>query len=299
MVAADHYLPAALIGGFGAREARQRKSGLRYFNVAIRRREKPDEVKIRSAEKVARSIGVYRLESPPEDLSENFIDDLWNTYESGLPGAIERFGVGAWTDRDWNTVLLHLVAAAVRHPDFERVATEYRAARGDSISHPDEVQHERLVTLQNTPALLAEGRCAIVRAPEDGHGLVINDKGFATVRDPYNGYRGVLFPLSGQVAVLCVPYVGKVEGRTTAWLCADLIMTPATVEMWNLLSWQHVESGLVIGHPDDKCQLARLDDSQPNLPRLGPYRGRGVEGAFEWAYETRALEELRAPGGSG
>lgn len=239
------------------------------------------------------------MESPPEGLSENFIDDLWKTYESELPGAIERLGVGAWTDRDWETVLLHLVAAAVRHPDFARVATEYRAARGDAISHPDEVQHERLLTLQNTPALLAEGRCAIVRAPEDGHRLVINDKGFATVRDRYNGYRGVLFPLSGQVAVLCVPYVGKVEGRTSAWLSADFTMTPATVEMWNLLSWQHVESGLVIGHPEDSDKLADLDESDPILPRLGPYRGRGVEGAFEWAYEKRAEEALTAPGGGG
>jgi hypothetical protein len=124
---------------------------------------------------------------------------------------------------------------------------------------------------------------------------VINDKGFATVRDPYNGYRGVLFPLSGRVAVLCVPYVGKVEGRTSAWLSADLTMTPATVEMWNSLSWQHVETGLVIGHPDDRDHMAALDESEPTLPRLGPYRGRGVEGAFEWAYEARASEILAPP----
>jgi hypothetical protein len=297
MAAADHYLPAALIGGFGAREPRQQKCGLRYFNVAVRTREKPDEIKVRSAEKVAKGIGVYRVESPPEGLSENYIDDLWQTYESELPAAVERFGGGAWTDRDWEMVLFHMVAAAVRHPDFERVATEYRAARGIATSHRDEVQHERLVTLQNTPALLAEGRCAVVRVPEDGRPLVINDKGFATVRDPYNGYRGVLFPLSGQVAILSVPFVGKVEGRAEAWLSADLTMTAAAVEMWNHLSWQQVESGLVIGHPDDKCQLARLNDSEPIMPRLGPYRGRGVEGGFEWAYEARALEQLSAPGG--
>jgi hypothetical protein len=294
MVAADHYLPAALIGGFGARDPRQPKSGRRYFNVAIRNAgSPPDEIKIRSAHKVASVVGLYRMKNPPEGLSENFIDDFWDTYESELPWAVERFERDEWTSRDWETVYFHMVAAAVRHPDFERVASQYRTERGEVVAHPDDVQRERLLTLQNTTALLAEGRCAVLRTPEDAQRLVLNDKGFATIGDPYNGYRGVLFPLNGHVAVLHVPFVGQVEGRSTPWLCADLVMTPSTVEMWNLASWQHVESGFIIGHPDDIGQLGRLDESPLSLPRLGPYRGRGVEGAYEWAYEARCLNELR------
>jgi len=53
--------------------------------------------------------------------------------------------------------------------------------------------------------------------------------------------------------------------------------------------------GLIIGHPDDRDRIANLDDSKPHLPRLGPYRCRGVEGAFEWAYEPPSLGELEPP----
>ena len=106
------------------------------------------------------------MENPPEGLSGNFIDGFWETYESDLPGAVERFERDEWTSRGWETVLLHMVAAVVHHLDFERVAVQYRSERGEVVSHQDDVQRERLLTLQNTPALLAEGRCAVLRTAE-------------------------------------------------------------------------------------------------------------------------------------
>jgi len=245
----DHYLPAALIGGFGIRDIRESKTGLRYANVAVRRHSLPDELDIKRAENVAKNIGGYWVARPPKGLSANFIDDYWRQYESQLPGAIHRLGARTWTEQDWETVRMHVVAQAVRSPDFERVAIAYRAAKGDPITHRDQVQHERLLTLANTPALLALSRFAIVRTPEDGHRFVMNDKGYVTVADPYNDQKGVLFPLSGRVAVLCVPDIGEISDRTDAWLCTDLTLTPGAVEAWNLASWQHKESLLLILDP--------------------------------------------------
>lgn len=295
---ADHYLPAALIGGFGIPETRKGKTGLRFATVAVREPGDPGKVKRKRAEKVAKRIGEYWVAHPPPGMSANFIDGYWDQYEPKLPGAVRRLEDRTWRERDWETIRKHIVAEAVRHPDFERAATDYRAAKGDPIAHRDEMQQERLVTLANTPALLARSRFAVVRRPADGHRFVVNDKGYTTVADPYVDQKGVLFPLSGEVAVLCVPEVGEVPGRPDAWLCADLTLTPGAVEGWNLASWQHKKSLLVIGHPDDEERIARLDDRPLVFPALGPYRNRGVEGAFEWAYEEGRTQALPAPGGT-
>ncbi len=214
-----------------------------------------------------------------------------------LPGAVRRFESRAWTTSDWITVRKHLIAESVRHPDFERAAIGYRAARGNPITNRDEVQDERLVTLANTPSLLARARFAILRTPEDGNRFVINDKGYATVEDVELSQKGVLFPLSGVAAILGVFEAGVVTGRVDAWLCADLTLTPGAVETWNLASWQHKETLCIIGHPSDKERMARLDARSLMRPWLGPYRRRGKEGPFEWAYADNATTELIAPGG--
>ncbi len=294
---ADHYLPAALIGGFGVPETRKGKTGLRFATVAVREHADPGVVTRKRAEKVAKKIGEYWVAHPPAGLSPNFIDGYWDEYEPELPAAVRRLGTRIWTERDWDTIRKHVVAEAVRNPDFERAAVDYRAAKGDPIAHRDEVQYERLVTLVNTPALLARSRFAVVRTPEDGHRFIINDKGYTTVADPYNDQKGVLFPLSASVAVLCVPEVGDVPGRPDAWLCVDLTLTPGAVEGWNLANWQQKETLLVIGHPDDEARIAGFDGRPLMFPALGPYRGRGVEGAFEWAYDVSATDALAAPGG--
>ncbi|HVB01964.1 MAG TPA: hypothetical protein VNE42_11990 [Acidimicrobiales bacterium] len=90
---------------------------------------------------------------------------------------------------------------------------------------------------------------------------------------------------------------GTSPGRTDAWLCADLTLTPGGVEGWNLASWQHKGSLLIIGHPEDEVRMARLDDSCLVFPALGSYRNKGMLGAFEWAYEEVATSTLQAPGG--
>ncbi len=75
-------------------------------------------------------------------------------------------------------------------------------------------------------------------------------------------------------------------------------MTPATVDMWNQLSWQHIESGLVVGHPDDTCRLAHLDDSQPDLPRLGPTVAAVLKVPSSGLYGRERYERNQRPRGS-
>ena len=294
---ADHYLPAALIGGFGTPETRKGKTGNRFATVAVREHAHPSVVTRKRAEKVAKKIGEYWVEHRQRGFHRTSSTATGTSTSRTYRARCRRLGDRPWTERDWETIRKHVVAEAVRNPDFERAAADYRAAKGDPIAHRDEVQYERLVTLVNTPTLLARSRFAVVRTPEDGHRFVINDKGFTTVADPYNNQKGVLFPLSGSVAVLCVPEVGDVPGRVDAWLCADLTLTPGAVEGWNLASWQQKETLLIIGHPDDEGRIADFDRRPLVFPALGPYRNRGVEGAFEWAYDAGATSELAAPGG--
>ena len=115
---------------------------------------------LQSAESVAVQVGAYRLADPPPEVSPDAIDELWSEYEPLLPRAIANLENGAWGEKEWAAVRAHITALAVRHPDFVRQAASFRERRGDPITHPDEIQAERIHTLRNTPALLARSRCA-------------------------------------------------------------------------------------------------------------------------------------------
>lgn len=291
----DHYLPAALIGGFGIPSTRRKKTGLRYAKVALREHDDPGEVKERRAEKVAKTLGEYWIQHPSPGVSHEALDDLWKKYEPYLADSIKRFENGTWTIKDWKIVRHHLVAQSCRNPDYERQARQYRAAMGHPITHRDEVQNEKFNTLANTPPLLARGRFALFRVPEDDQRFVINDKGFATVEDEVVGRKGVLFPLSGTLAVVIVNEVGPSANHSKAFLSREFVLTSATVELWNQASWQQTEARCVIGHPDHEKRILSLDHQALRMPELGPFRRHGRIGMFDWGFESFAEIELTPP----
>ena len=256
---ADHYLPAALIGGFGIPSTQPGKTGLRHATVAVREHSQPHKIEARRAETIARKVGEYWVARPPAGVSPNFIDGYWDQYEPQSPwsGSALRKPRLDHQRLDNGAQAPHRRVGAPSR--FRARGNRLPRARGNPITNRDEVQDERLVTLANTPSLLARARFAILRTPEDGNRFVINDKGYATVEDVELSQKGVLFPLSGVAAILGVFEAGVVTGRVDAWLCADLTLTPGAVETWNLASWQHKETLCIIGHPSDKERMARLD----------------------------------------
>ena len=61
---------------------------------------------------------MYDVAEPGPDLPADFAEQLWQQYEGALPGAIRALQSGSWTQDDWRTVLLHVQAQSIRHPDF-------------------------------------------------------------------------------------------------------------------------------------------------------------------------------------
>jgi len=280
----DHYLPAALIGGFGLPSERSSRS--RDATVAVRYTDQTGAV-VRAARTVATQIGVYELTNPPPGLSPDAIDDLWQEYEPKLHRAVSHFQHALWDVNDWEVVLAHITALAVRHPDFADEVTRFREVRGDPIEHPDEIQAERVHTLRNTPALLAASRCALIRTGEGSSRLLINDKGFTTVEDAEVARRGIFFPLSPSIGILVVPGIGTHSEHKRAWIMSKGVWTPGAVDMMNRACWQQTRIRCVIGHPSQTHLLESLDDERPLVvPALDPHRRRGIEGMFDWAYRV-------------
>lgn len=283
----DHYLPACLIGGFGRPGSRGgRRTRRRNAVVAVRFTSTPDQVRPIAAREVAKQRGIYRLQEPPPGVGANVIDDLWDDYEPHLPTAIREVEAGRATDPVWDVIKLHIIAQAVRHPDFDEAARTYLRATGIEEPSRDQIQRERVRTLDRTPELLAECRIAFVRRPRDGPRFVVNDKGYATLEDPDNR-KGVLFPLSGSVGVLAVTAVGLYEGRAEPWVWGELTLTPGAVELLNEASWRLGGIRCVIGHPEDAESIQALSvDRELVAPLLGPFRGTGRADLFDWAFEA-------------
>ncbi|HLG66361.1 MAG TPA: DUF4238 domain-containing protein [Acidimicrobiales bacterium] len=282
-----HYLPAALIGGFGEAPRRGRHArSLRNAKVAVRYTSQPDAVHARvRADSIAREKGIYRLKNPPAGVDRDEIDRLWSSYEPRLPAAVRALEAGRKhvRDSDWSTIRAHLYGLAVRHPDFDKRARTFLLEQGVPDPHPDLVQHERVRTLRETPKLLAACRFALLRSG-DASRFIVNDKGYTTVKDE-SDHRGILFPLSGSVAILAAVDVGMISGRPEAWLSGEGLLTPGATELLNEAAWRQPGIRCVIGHPRDAMRLRNLGVQRDLvMPILGPYGSRGTDGLFDWAF---------------
>ena len=131
--------------------------------------------------------------------------------------------------------------------------------------------------------LLRGWRFALARRPTDSHRFVVNDKGYVSLMDP-EGQRAIVFPLSGEVALLCSVDSPPGEGQSPWVLDDELTFTPGTVDSINRASWRLPGVTCVVGHPDEAEYLQALDlDGPLTLPALGPLRGRRAEGLLDWA----------------
>jgi hypothetical protein len=279
----DHYIPASFLGGFGA-DTKSTK-GRRRARVAVRFRDSPDEVEVATADEIAKAVGIYKLQSPPMGLSPDAVDRAWRSYEPALPGSIRAVERNCYELHDIRTIALHMAAQGVRHPDFFQEAQKYLATQGAPVSDVDLPQLQRIRTMSDSLKMLwSQAKMAFLFPAAGAHKFVVNDKGFIKLWEIESCRNGIFFPLSSSLTALIVfdsikPNENNNNGKPTP----RLVVTPRAVDMLNEISWRQQGNRFVVGHPDDKPWIARLDDSRDlRPPLLGPYRGaRG--GFFDWA----------------
>ena len=252
------------------------------------------------ADNIAVENGVYDVADPRPDLRSDFAEQLWQQYEGALPGAIRALEDGSWTRGDWLTVLLHVQAQSIRHPDFTRAVHEYVGQPAASELGPDDIQAEQQRTYRDTRAWMARARFALLRHRGPGQRFMTNDKGYVPLHDVVRDLRGVVFPLSGLVAVLMVVEVTQPGDDYEQGPLAVRTLNPKGMEIINEATWDTVGIRCVIGHPDDEQAISVLTAGakQVRMPVLGPYRGNREPGLFDWA-DPEALAAVRRPPGSG
>ncbi|MGI5461248.1 hypothetical protein ACQEWB_50510 [Streptomyces sp. CA-249302] len=295
MAPKPHYLPAALIGGFGMPEA-GRAAGLRHAKVRVRRRQAPDKVfGPVKAENIAYQYGIYDVDAPSSDLPADFAETMWQEYEGTLPAAIRALEHGTFTRDDWKTILLHVQAQSIRHPDYERVAITYIQEDGVPAPERDHVQRQRQTTFRETRQWMANARFALIRRGTAAPRFVLNDKGYIPMHDTQLDLKGVLFPLSGETAVLMVVGLALPTDDYEAGPLAERTLNAKGMEIVNQIAWTVPEITCVMGHPGDADYLLQLSETGPTvrLPRLGPYRGNRDPGFYHWALDDIDLPPLQ------
>lgn len=285
-----------MIGGFGKPTRGSKASKARESKVSVRMVSKPDEILsgVR-ASKIAAAWGEYTIDEPPPGLSPNFIDEMWDSYETHLRRAITALESGVYSPEHWGHVLDHVQAQSVRSPDFLVKATVYLAGLGIENPTRDQLQFERIKTHANTPQLMAESRFALLRQPLNGRRFIVNDKGYAApLWDPRFDCPNVIFPLSPQLAVLMVVGASQGDDHRAAPM-RDLTMTTAAMDLVNEASWMLGGITCIMGHPEDESLMAALDMDKPLVPPiLGPYRGTCDIGLCDWAVIDTPARRLTA-----
>jgi hypothetical protein len=240
---------------------------------------------------VAAEFGLYDVERPTPSLPADFADKLWEQYEGALPAAAIALESDGFTAQHWEVILLHIQAQSIRHPDFDRVATAHLG-----IGAPrDMIQEQRQITHRESRQLLSRARFAVIRRGSHAPRFLINDKGYTSFLDLEFGARSVLFPLTGNVAVLIAVDAARQGDECDAGPYAVRWLNPKALRFVNGASWDQVNTRAVFGHPDDEQTLAALRHAGQlaRLPRLGPYQGNREPGLLDWAFGSAEIRFLR------
>jgi len=214
----------------------------------------------------------------------------WTDYLAGDPLA-GGGGLSAisWTSGDWRIILLHIQAQSIRHPDFDRAARDHvREMDGPDLSG-DDVQAQRQRTYQETRHWMAQARFALARQCHPAPRFLVNDKGYTPLADLARDMRGVVFPLSGHVAVVMAVGTAEPGDDYEARPFAERILDPGTVTTINEATLDTVGIRCVIGHPHDRDGIGALT-SGPKLaamPDTGACLGTREGGLFDWARPAR------------
>jgi len=285
MAPRDHYLPAGLIGGFGIPDP----SSDRRRRAKVCTRSRPPEnlliPEIR-AERVAWGRNVYDVDEPTDELPAEYAEEIWGLYERDLPDAAKALMEPGFTADDWQAVLRHIQASWIRNPGFEQDAVEALIADGIAVPTNDQIQGLRKATHEAMPEqVLSRARFAVIRRGQWTRRFIIDNRGYVPLLDTVTGQSGVLFPLTGDVAVMMVWDAAGPGEDYWAGPFAQLTLTDTGAQALHTATWSHKGIEVVIGHPEDAGWIAELADPPDHgapLPWYGPYQGTAWP-VFGWA----------------
>jgi hypothetical protein len=280
----QHFLPAALLGGFGRPDPRRKEA--RYAAIAVRNLA-TGELRISNAESEAHRRALYRLVAPPPGVDRDAVDKLWDAIEPGLPDLIARVEGRVLRPGDDSRLLDYAASVWVRHPSFFQVASHHQAKSGQSAPSGDAVQIMRMEALLNQRRMITDWRWRVLHACSDASRFVISDLGFIGIADSPGGdaakdlLNAVFVPLSPKVGLLAYLDHPNLPPRrqpftehrdvVPSWVC--WLSACATSTGRGTL----IEPGVVFGHPDDEEMLRRLPDANMVRPNpAGPFRGVGM-----------------------
>jgi hypothetical protein len=268
----QHYLPAAVIGGFGETGP---GAPLREAKVLWRRREW-DQARTTVAHRIGYENRMYRLSEPPDGMNPDTVDELWDHFEQPLPAAIARTAKRRESSDDHRILKGYAAAASVRHPDFAKAVNRWRAGLSMPLVEGDRLQLER-VTLLSTALRQVEGfRWRIVHRPPFGPRFVLNDRGWTYIGEEGRQGRGLWIPLSTEIGMLA--WLQRGEGRSfdhaTLW--------PGWAKWLNAATWEEAPS-FIVAHPDDMLLIEepeKTGEAALKLERPRPYQNRSLQSLF-------------------
>lgn len=275
----QHYLPAALLGGFGVPSA----SGKRRDALVLPRRKATGNVdpKPTKAEKLAVRKAMYRLIAPPPGVDRDVVDKLWDPVETVLPALVDRLTNRSLQSGDDQLLYAYVAMAAVRHPSFDKIAEAWQKDRGAPPPVGDEIQKMRVEGLHNQLAILSTWRWRVLHVPEDVPRLMITDRGWIYVGEPNRTDHSLFLPMGPTVALLGYlnsPDLPPAKPPFTEHL--DLCMS--WVEWFNAVAWDDPFIDVLVAHPDDRHLLKNLPDHRDlRVNGYGPYRHRVSSGLMD------------------
>ncbi len=288
-MAADrqHFLPAALLGGFGRPDPRCRSA--RYATIAVRDLA-TGNVRCSNALSEAHRRALYRLEAPPPGVDPDVVDKIWDQIEPGLPELVRRVERQALIADDEGKLLDYAASVWVRHPSFSDVAARHQASRGEPVPTGDAVQVMRVEALRDLRKIIPTWRWRVLHACADAPRMVISDLGFIGIADHPGGDEtaalryAVFLPLSPRVGLLAYMDHHSLPSRRPIF-SEHRDVVPSWVEWLNACATSRdrgtlIEPRAVFGHPDDTVALRVLPDAKRVRPNAyGPFRGAGMSAA--------------------
>ena len=233
------------------------------------------------AAKLAVKGPTYRLIAPPAGVDRDIVDTLWADVESKLPALVARLDARALEPGDDQLLFCYVAMAAVRHPSFSLVAEELQRQLGAPPPSGDQVQYMRVAALDNQLALLAGWRWRVLHAPTDVPRLMITDRGWIYVCEPYRTKHSLFLPMGPRVAILGYLDAPDLPARRAPFE-EHFDLCQSWVEWFNAVAWDDPHIDVLVAHPDDRYLLENLPHHHDlRVTDLGPYRFRVTQGLMD------------------
>jgi hypothetical protein len=267
----QHYLPAALIGGFGITPA---DKPLRKARIIVRELAS-GEVHPATAEDVAYRRALYRLQAPSLGVDPDIVDRLWIPVETDIPAMVGRLDAAVLDANDPEKWIWYAAMAGVRHPTaFAAIAGHHQQNRGEPEPVGDQLQVMRVEALLNGQKMMHQWRWRVLHSPTDGPRFTLSDRGWNIVREPRYEVHGVWLPVGPWVGILGYLDDARLPARREPF-SEHRELTLSWAEWFNATAFSDTTiTHAVFAHPDDEQRLRdAVKAEELRVTELGPYRG--------------------------